>query len=377
MLLSNSGSSTFFLFLNALDHLRHKFIIEDHQKEYHIWTMNSGTPYFENDFLLRQRSDYPGTIFVSSRSTILTGDSNLIGANISPLPSDREALNWYLHNICDSSGIHLIYLENFGNNVHVDVPNLKLLADVLGNARRRVNPGVLEIVVYIDSSTMGGIYNPLEDFEAAFQNVNCPITIIVGLSAIKFLGAGTDRANLGLLYGKGDKASSIFDFMRQASYTYGEPTLHTIASMPLVDREILEQRRKRFSFNAQFLASHLEQRLGQYLRIHYPGLSSHPQHELAKSLYGDFFGSFFFIELPDQKMYQRFMEKVRSYSDDIIADGTSYGLNTTRVEVRTEEKNGEKNPMGIRMSVGTENIKQLMLVLDRLEQITQEVLEIS
>jgi hypothetical protein len=33
--------------------------------------------------------------------------------------------------------------------------------------------------------------------------------------------------------------------------------------------------------------------------------------------------------------------------------------------------------MGIRMSVGTENIKQLMLVLDRLEQITQEVLEIS
>jgi hypothetical protein len=48
-----------------------------------------------------------------------------------------------------------------------------------------------------------------------------------------------------------------------------------------------------------------------------------------------------------------------------------------RTNWETQEKNGEKNPMGIRMSVGTENIKQLMLVLDRLEQITQEVLEIS
>ncbi len=377
MLLLNSGGATFLLFLNALDHLRHQFINEDHQGEYHIWTMNSGTPYFENDFLLRQRSDFPGILMPSPRSTILTGNSNLLGANISPLPSDQKTLNWYLHKICESSGIHLIYLENIGNNIQVDIPNLKLLTEVLGKTDKRFNPGVREIFIYIDPSTMGGTYNPLAEFEAAIRNSNCSANVVIGLSAIKFLGAGTDKANLGLLYGKGNKVPALFEFMRQASYTYGEPTINTIASMPLVERDILDKRRRRFSFNAQFLASNLEGHLGRHIKVHYPGLSSHPQYELAKSLYDDFFGSFFFIELPDQRMYQLFMDKVGSYPDDIVADGTSYGLNTTRVEVRTEKENGQENPVGIRVAVGTENIRQIMFVLDRLEKITQEVLESS
>ena len=104
---------------------------------------------------------------------------------------------------------------------------------------------------------------------------------------------------------------------------------------------------------ASFLSSH-----SLVNKVHYPGLKSHPQHEIAsQQMNHGLFGGMLSFEVSDENMAMAVAGGV-----SVIKRATSLGGTETLIEHRSsiEPEDGKVSPPGLlRMSVGLEDVQDL------------------
>lgn len=118
----------------------------------------------------------------------------------------------------------------------------------------------------------------------------------------------------------------------------------------------LDLRLKRAAENALQLAVYLES-VPQVKIVHYPGLSSHPGHNIAKQQMNGYFGGMLSFELENEMMATAVAGAVK-----LIRRATSLGGTESLIEHRysIEPEQRKVSPPGLlRMSVGIENIDDI------------------
>lgn len=126
----------------------------------------------------------------------------------------------------------------------------------------------------------------------------------------------------------------------------------------------LALRMERHCLNALKIAQYLNDH-PKVARVYYPGLSSHPQHELAKKQMKGFGGMISFELKGDQKFAEKFISSTRFF---LLAESLGgveslicHPATMTHASIPREErlKAGFKDEL-IRISVGVENVEDLM-----------------
>lgn len=149
-----------------------------------------------------------------------------------------------------------------------------------------------------------------------------------------------------------------------------------VASRITTNMLTLYDRMKRHNQNGGTVAGSLL-RHPQVNKVYYPGLPSHPGHDLAKRLMTDFGGMVSF-ELKDEKKAEKFLDELaqnREEGKGIITQAVSLGSVDTLVcspALSTHHKipSAERAAVGIRdglirLSVGIENVEDIIYSLDR------------
>ena len=112
--------------------------------------------------------------------------------------------------------------------------------------------------------------------------------------------------------------------------------------------------------SAQLLAERLEQH-DCVDRVRYPGLVSHPQHELAKEILGGFGTIVTFDVAGGAEPAEQMLKRLR-----LLTNATSFGAVESTIERRASIPGQEHLPSGLlRMSVGIEDVEDLWTDLDR------------
>jgi cystathionine gamma-synthase len=103
---------------------------------------------------------------------------------------------------------------------------------------------------------------------------------------------------------------------------------------------------------AEMLASHRN-----VDRVHYPGLASHPRHDVARKQMADFGGMLSFLVRGGREEALRVAGRVK-----VIVRATSLGGTESLIEHRaSSEGPGSRTPQNLlRMSVGLENTQDLL-----------------
>ena len=140
---------------------------------------------------------------------------------------------------------------------------------------------------------------------------------IVVHSMTKFINGMSDCV-AGAICGSKDFIDSLYDVNNGAAMLFG-PVLDSFrAASILKNLKTLPIRMKKHSSNALYLAQKLQ---ADGYRIIYPGLESHPQHELMKEMrkesYG--FGGLFVIDLQDKETANRYMEMMQEANIGYLA----------------------------------------------------------
>lgn len=183
-------------------------------------------------------------------------------------------------------------------------------------------------------------------------------------SATKYLD-GQGRCLGGAIVGREALLKEkVFPFLRNAG-----PTMSPFnAWVFLKGLETLQIRMERHSRNASQIAAWLGQR-SDVLKVHYPGLATHPQHELARRQQRDF-GGIVSFELADRKAAWRVVDNVRYFSITANLGDTksiiTHPATTTHGRVSATEREAMKIGEGlIRLSVGIEDVGDLIADLEQ------------
>ena len=188
---------------------------------------------------------------------------------------------------------------------------------------------------------------------------------IVIHSATKYLD-GQGRCVGGAVVGNKDLVGKeVFGFLRTAG-----PSLSPFnAWVFLKGLETLSLRMKAHSANALELAQWLEKQ-AHVQRVYYPGLASHPQHELAKRQQSSFGGIVSFELKGDQEDAWRLIDATKLISITANLGDTkttiTHPATTTHGRLTPEQRlDAGINDSLIRISVGLENVEDLKKDLAR------------
>ena len=187
---------------------------------------------------------------------------------------------------------------------------------------------------------------------------------IVVHSATKYID-GQGRAMGGAVIGREELVQHVYAFLRSAG-----PTMSTFnAWIFLKGLETLKLRMKAHCENALELASWLEQQPG-IKRVFYPGLESHPQHELAAKQQSAFGGIVSFEVDGGQEQAWKIIDGTRVISITAnLGDAKStitHPATTTHGRLTPEQKDEAGITDGlVRISVGLEDIEDLKADLAR------------
>ncbi len=182
-----------------------------------------------------------------------------------------------------------------------------------------------------------------------------PLTLgadLVVHSASKYIG-GHDDLILGVVAARdGDLLGRLTDHRTSHGACPGQLE----AWLALRGLRTLDVRLARQTASAQFLAASLAAAPG-VLRVHYPGLSEHPQHGLARSQFQGRFGAMISIELDlPAELAERFCAATR-----IWTNATSLGSVESLLERRARWPGDAHLPAGlVRLSVGVEDPDDLL-----------------
>ncbi len=184
---------------------------------------------------------------------------------------------------------------------------------------------------------------------------------IVVHSLTKFIN-GTSDCVAGAICGSDEFIHQLLDVNSGASMLLG-PVLDSYrAASILKNLHSLHIRMMKHSENAQYLAENLEQ-LGY--RVFYPGLNSHPQHELMKELmnpgYG--YGGMLALDMEDTQTASRLMVKMQQEKVGYLAVSLGYFKtlfsspgHSTSSEIPEEERKEMGMSDGlVRISIGLDN----------------------
>ncbi|MHA1115996.1 MAG: O-acetylhomoserine aminocarboxypropyltransferase/cysteine synthase family protein [Candidatus Heimdallarchaeaceae archaeon] len=188
---------------------------------------------------------------------------------------------------------------------------------------------------------------------------------IVVHSATKYL-SGNSTCISGVIVGKAD----FIDGIREKEYRNIGPSISPFNSwLLLLGMETLSLRMDKHSKNALAIAEFLEDH-SKIVSVNYPGLKSHPQHELAKKQMKGYSGLLSFVtkgELDDAKnilnSFQLIIHTGHLGTTKTLATHPAF---TTHQQLSQEEREAIGIPdTMIRMSVGIEDVDDLIEDLDQ------------
>lgn len=181
---------------------------------------------------------------------------------------------------------------------------------------------------------------------------------IVIHSATKYLD-GQGRCIGGAVIGDSKRLEDVFMFLRTAG-----PSLSPFnAWVFLKGLETLSIRMKAHCENAQQLAAWLEQQ-PQVERVYYPGLASHPQHELANRQQSGYGGIMSFVVRGGKEAAWRLIDNTQLFSITANLGDTrstiTHPATTTHHRLTEEQRQAAGIVPGlIRLSIGLEDVEDL------------------
>lgn len=181
-------------------------------------------------------------------------------------------------------------------------------------------------------------------------------------SATKYLGGHSD-----IIAGTISGSKEIMSNVRSAAKLLGG-TMDPFASF-LLDRGIktLGVRMEKHNFNANYLAEKLSED-SRILRVHYPGLSSHPQHDVARKQM-DGFGGMMSIDLDaDLEGTHTFVDSLKIFLNAVSLGGVESLASIPALTTHYGIDEATLNEVGIcsstiRLSVGIEDASDLLVDL--------------
>jgi cystathionine gamma-synthase len=184
--------------------------------------------------------------------------------------------------------------------------------------------------------------------------------------------AGHSDALLGLVTASPltEKGKILGPLLRQVQIAVGGVASSLDSWLALRGIRTLAVRVERQSNTAMEVAKFLEQN-PLVKEVHYPGLQSHPQHEIAKLQMSGGFGSVLSLEMEDEVVATALAAALTT-----IQRATSLGGTETLIEHRSsiEPPDRTTSPPGLlRLSIGLEDAKDLISDLDRALLIAKEV----
>ncbi|MFZ0627542.1 MAG: cystathionine gamma-synthase family protein [Acidimicrobiia bacterium] len=253
--------------------------------------------------------------------------------------TDFEAIEGAIANGCD-----LLYLETPTN------PTLKVL-----DLERLIEAGHREGAPVVVDNTFATPIN---------QNPLALGADLVVHSATKFLGGHADALG-GVVVGSPDLIAKIFHYRE-----INGATLHPMAAYLLLrGMKTLHLRIARQNESAQAIAEYLEGH-PKVTKVNYPGLPSHPQHDVARRQMRGFGGMLSFSLGEDLEQVRKFLPRLRlaHAAANLGSVETIIGppATTSHVEVSREERAALGIPEGlIRYSTGIEEVTDLLDDLDQ------------
>ena len=238
-----------------------------------------------------------------------------------------------------AEGCRMLYLESPTN------PTLKVV-DIAGLSKKAHDAGAL---VTVDSTFATPILQKPLELGAD----------LVLHSATKFLGGHADAMG-GVVCGRSDLMAQIYHF-REINGAALDPMA---AYLLLRGMKTLQLRIERQSASALKIARFLEAHPAVE-KVFYPGLASHPQHEIARRQMAAFGGVLSFILKGDFAAVRRFLPhlKYAHRAANLGAVETIAGppATTSHVECTAEERAAMGIPEGlVRYSVGIEDVDDLI-----------------
>ncbi len=263
------------------------------------------------------------------------------------------------------------FLPKFGVNTRfVDITNMDIIRQSINEKTKIIycesisNP-LLEVANIPELRKIADEFN----LKLIVDNTFSPMIIaphklgahIVVYSLTKFIN-GMNDAVAGAVCADHDFIASLRNVNNGSAMLLG-PTLDPIrASMIMKNLHTLHVRLKQHSGNAMYIAENLEK---LNFRVFYPGLPSHPQHELMKSImnpnYG--FGGMITFDVKTQENAQRLMEKMQELKVGYFAVSLGFYKtlfsspgSSTSSEIPPEEQEAMGMTPGlVRFSVGLDD----------------------
>jgi O-succinylhomoserine sulfhydrylase len=177
-------------------------------------------------------------------------------------------------------------------------------------------------------------------------------------SATKYID-GQGRCVGGAVIGDDKRLEDVFVFLRTAG-----PSLSPFnAWVFLKGLETLNIRMKAHCENAQRVAEWLEQQ-PQVEKVYYPGLKSHPQHELASKQQSGYGGVVSFVVKGGQETAWRVVDSTQLFSITANLGDTkstiTHPATTTHHRLTEEQRSAAGiSPGLIRLSIGLEDVEDL------------------
>jgi cystathionine beta-lyase/cystathionine gamma-synthase len=322
----------------------------------------------------------PTTKNVEEKISALEGteDTHVLASGMATISSAVMGLVKSGERILSSEAIYGGTLHLFNeilsqNGIHVDFDDTDELADRLSESGDKyklcffetpTNPTlkIVDIKRVVDAARATGTISMIDSTFGSPINQR-PHTLGVDLvmhSATKYLGGHSD-----IIAGTVSGSKETMAKVRSAAKLLGG-TMDPFASF-LLDRGIktLGVRMERHNFNAKYLAEELSKDK-RIRRVHYPGLSSHPQHDVARRQMPGGFGGMLSIDLDaDLDGTRTFVDSLEIFLNAVSLGGveslasipaltTHYGIDETAL-----------NEVGIcsstiRLSVGIEDVVDLL-----------------
>lgn len=234
----------------------------------------------------------------------------------------------------------IIYCETVSNPL-LEVSDIKKLSDIAKQHN-------LKLVV--DNTFTPLVFSPKE--------LGADIVIH---SLTKFINGASDTLG-GVICSDKEFMGQLIDVNDGAAMLLG-PTMDAIrANGILKNLRTLPVRIKQHSYNANYLAHKFEE-LG--LKVHYPGLKSHPQHELMKaSMNQEFgFGGMLVLDVENMENAYEVMEEMQNQNIGYLAVNLGFYktlFSAPGASTSSEIPEDEQDEMGIsqgmiRMSIGLDN----------------------
>jgi cystathionine gamma-lyase len=189
---------------------------------------------------------------------------------------------------------------------------------------------------------------------------------IVAHSTTKYLNGHSDSIGGALVVNDDDLAEECFYLQR---VLLGNQMAPFDAYLTLRGTKTLPMRMRQHEANARQIAEYLE---GHPLveAVHYPGLESHPQHELATEQMAGYGGMLSFELVGDMDDAAAFLESLSTFTLAVSLGGVESlvelpaGMTHEPVPKAEREKLGITDTL-VRMSVGVEAVEDLLADLDR------------